>query len=233
MPLFSELAAAGRGRHRLLGWLIVAVLAGAVAPIVVVSAGGPPPRDADRLGTGARPDTPPDASGPPSAGGSDPLAPAMIVPASDPTALTIPAIGVRAPVGRVGLAADGTIETPPLDRPALTGWYRHGPTPGEAGSAVILGHVDNRSGPAVFHRLRHLRSGDPVEVTRGDGSTVVFVVDSVRSVPKSAFPTERVYGDRSRPVLWLITCGGEFDRAQRSYRNNIIVSASFRSYRQS
>jgi hypothetical protein len=214
------------GRRRLLGWLLVAVLGGGGGAAVVATADPSPPPD--RPGTA----TQPGAGGSPDVGSSAPPVSGFVVWASEPTALTVPAIGVRAPVARVGLAADGTIETPPLDQPALTAWYRDGPTPGEPGGAVILGHVDSRAGPAVFHRLRDLRPGDQIEVTRQDASTVVFVVDTVESVPKSAFPTERVYGDRAQPVLWLITCGGEFDRTRRSYRNNVIVSASFVDFRE-
>jgi hypothetical protein len=224
MPRLPE--PGGSERRRLLGWLVVIVLGAAGGVAAVATAGGPP------TGTGRPVAGTPGTDGAPDTGDSEPPVSATVVPASDPKTITIPAIGVRAPVSQVGLAADGSVDTPPLDQPALTAWYRNGPTPGEIGPAVILGHVDTRTGPAVFFRLRDLHAGDQVEVTREDGSTVTFVVDAVASVPKSAFPTERVYGDQPRPVLWLVTCGGEFDQTRRSYRNNIIVLATFASYRE-
>ncbi|MFC4063179.1 class F sortase [Planomonospora corallina] len=159
------------------------------------------------------------------AGGTlvDTFAPPM--PASPPTALHIPRIGVTAPLMRLGLDGTGAIENPPLDEPGLAGWYVHGPTPGEAGPAVITGHLDTRTGPAVFARLDRLRRGDQVQVLRTDGSVAVFVVDRREHVTKDAFPTARVYGHVDRPELRLITCGGVFDHAAHSYRGNTIVYA--------
>lgn len=217
-----------RRRGRLVVLVFVVVLVAAVGTAVGVWAAGRPSGAADRPRTAVGSDAPSDAGERTHGRGTDP-----VLPASDPTTLTIPAIGVHAPVGQAGLAGDGTIETPPLDQPAMTAWYREGPTPGEAGSAVVVGHVDSRTGPAVFYRLRELKPGDRIEVTREDGSIVAFAVDSVESVPKSKFPTERVYGDQPGAVLRLITCGGEFDRGRGSYRDNVIVSALVVSYRTS
>jgi hypothetical protein len=167
---------------------------------------------------------------------NNPTATASIGPAAssgDPTPaapveILIPAIAVRAPVTAVGLTPDGRIEAPPLDRPEVTGWYIHSPRPGEPGPAVIVGHVDTRSGPAVFSRLAAMKPGDRIEIIRGDGKTVTFTVDSVERFAKDTFPTERVYGDLDYPGLRLITCGGTFDRARRSYRDNVVVFARVR-----
>ena len=151
------------------------------------------------------------------------------LPRSIPVRLDIPAIGVHTDLLRLGLNADGTVEVPPLDKQAPAGWYRHSVTPGEAGSAVILGHVDSaRDGPAVFYRLGDLEPGDRISVRRADRSTVTFVVDTVRLTPKTDFPTDAVYGERASPVLHLVTCGGRFDRRRGTYRENLIVSASIR-----
>jgi sortase (surface protein transpeptidase) len=151
-------------------------------------------------------------------------APAAL-PHSAPVRIRIPAIGVYAPVGAVGLDADGTVQAPPVDQPNLTGWYRHGPTPGETGPAVLLGHVDTTSGPAVFARLRELAAGDVIEVIRCDGSTARFVVDGLEKAPKQNFPTGRVDGRLDHAGLRLITCGGVFDHRARSYVDNVIVYA--------
>lgn len=107
----------------------------------------------------------------------------------------------------------------------VVGWYTGAPPPGEPGPAVLAGHVDSRSGPAVFFRLRDLTPGDPIEIERGDGTRVTFVVTRTERHPKDAFPTEEVYGGSDVPVLRLITCGGEFDARSRHYRDNVIVFA--------
>lgn len=144
---------------------------------------------------------------------------------SQPVRIEVPSIAVRASVVPVGLTPQGTVEVPPLSRPETTGWYVNGPTPGEIGPAVILGHVDSTTGPAVFFRLSQVRAGDPVLVARADGTTARFLVVAVEAVAKTAFPTERVYGDLDHPALRLVTCGGTFDQAKGSYQDNIIAYA--------
>ena len=113
---------------------------------------------------------------------------------------------------------------PPAD-PARAGWYAAGVVPGDQGPAVIGGHVDSRSGPGVFFRLRTLRPGDLIDVTRSDGRTVRFPVIAVALYPKDRFPTEAVYGPTSGPELRLVTCGRAFDRSARSYDDNVVVDA--------
>jgi hypothetical protein len=145
---------------------------------------------------------------------------------SVPTRLDIAAIGVHTGLIRLGLNKDGTVEVPPLAGDSPAGWYQHSVTPGENGSAVLLGHVDSaRDGPAVFYRLASLRTGDVITVRRADGSTVRFGVTGSRRYPKKSFPTDDVYGPAPYPVLRLITCGGSFDRGRGSYRDNLVVSA--------
>ena len=165
---------------------------------------------------------------PPSVAGSTTAsAPATLtMPPSQPTRIEIPAIGVRAPVDRVGLSAQGTIEVPPLERAGETGWYEYGPTPGELGPAVVLGHVDSAAGPAVFFRLAQLKPGDTIEIARADGRVAVFRTVSTEKVPKTAFPTDRVYGNLDYAGLRLVTCGGTFDKSRGSYTSNVIVYAT-------
>jgi sortase (surface protein transpeptidase) len=165
---------------------------------------GPP-----RPGPGAaRPSASPPSSGP-------------VLAASTPVRVDIPRIGVHSRLLALGLQRDGTIETPSLKQARLAGWYDKGPTPGELGPAVIVGHVDTKKGPAVFYGLGRLRPGDAVEVTRKDGAVAAFTVDSVERVLKTHFPTKRVYGDLDFAGLRLITCGGDFDG--HSYLSNTIV----------
>ncbi|MER7442081.1 class F sortase [Micromonospora avicenniae] len=146
--------------------------------------------------------------------------------ASRPVSLSMPTIKVSAPVAPVGQARDGSIAVPPLERHNETGWYDRGPTPGEPGPAVIVGHVDTKDGPSVFYDLGKLKPDDAVEVTRADGSVVVFRVDSVERFPKDRFPADRVYGHEGPPGLRLITCGGEFVGGREGYADNVIAFAS-------
>jgi sortase (surface protein transpeptidase) len=146
---------------------------------------------------------------------------ARTVPA--PTRVTIPAIEVDSTLVQIGVDGSGTL-VPPEDF-SRAGWFAAGPAPGEVGPAVLAGHVDNRSGPAVFFRLEELAPGDEVLVTRSDGQTVRFTVTRVAAYPKSAFATAEVYGPTPGAELRLITCGGTFDRSRRSYTDNVVVYA--------
>ena len=142
--------------------------------------------------------------------------------AGRPVSIAIPAVGVEARVVPVGLRPDRTMEVPGVDQ---AGWYELGPRPGDAGPAVIVGHVDSRSGPAVFFRLGELRRGDPIVVGQAGGPSRSFLVDRVERRAKEALPVERIWNRTRQPVLRLITCGGSFDRSTGHYRDNIIVYA--------
>jgi hypothetical protein len=150
---------------------------------------------------------------------------------SPPTKIRIRAIGVSAVVHAVGQDADGTIATPALSRGNEAAWYREGPTPGQFGPAIIVGHVDTKDKPAVFARLRELRPGAIIEITRRDRQVAVFEVNSVERFNKEAIPVPRVYEDFSRPVLRLITCGGRWVGGSTGYADNVIVFASLVSAR--
>jgi hypothetical protein len=160
-----------------------------------------------------------------------PPGPFPVLAESRPTGISIPAIHLRAPVDAVGLAADGSITAPPLERHHEAGWYDGGPTPGEFGPAVIVGHADTRTGPSVFYDLTKLRAGTTVEVTRRDGRVAVFTVESVERFDKAQLPADRVYGDFSRPALRLITCGGRWVGGSRGYADNVVVFASLTATR--
>jgi sortase (surface protein transpeptidase) len=144
---------------------------------------------------------------------------------SAPVKISIESIKLRAAVDQIGLAPDGTVEEQSFSTASHAAWFRLGPAPGQVGPAVITGHVDTKSNLAVFFYLSQVRPGDSVVITRADGDTVTFAVDSLRSFPKSSFPTQLVYGSTDYPALRLITCGGPFDRAAGSYQDNIIVFA--------
>jgi sortase (surface protein transpeptidase) len=136
--------------------------------------------------------------------------------------IAVPAVGIDARVVPVGLRADRTMEVPEVD---LAGWYEPGPRPGEAGPAVIVGHVDSRHGPAVFFRLGELRQGDRITIGQQRGAARSFLVERVERSPKEALPVGRIWDRTRQPVLRLITCGGSFDRSTGHYRDNVIVYA--------
>nr|WP_221203466.1 class F sortase [Modestobacter versicolor] len=154
-------------------------------------------------------------------------APVAVLPAvlaaSRPVRVQIPSIGVDSELMDLGLQGDGTLEVPPTGFPA--GWFTGAPTPGERGPAVIAGHVDWAGSPGVFSALRDVAVGDEITVQREDGSTALFRVVEVGQYPKDAFPTAAVYADLEHAGLRVITCGGDFDPAARSYLDNTVVFA--------
>ncbi|MDH6574867.1 class F sortase [Kitasatospora sp. MAP5-34] len=153
------------------------------------------------------------------------------LPRSRPVRLRIPQLFLDAPFSELGLNAAGALEAPAPDDPNLVGWYRGGASPGERGSAVVAGHVDTRTGPAVFLMLHLLAPGSTVDITREDGTVATFVVDSTQTFAKNAFPNAQVYGDTPDAELRLITCGGSYDRKLKDYTENVVVFAHLQSSR--
>jgi hypothetical protein len=144
---------------------------------------------------------------------------------SMPVSVEIPAIGVHSVLLHLGVKRDGTMQVPPLRRASLAAWYKYSVTPGQIGTSVIEGHVDNDQGPAVFFRLGALRPGDLVNVRLADGVTGVFRVTGVRQYLKAEFPAKTVYHATRFAGLRLITCGGAFDYATSQYLSSTVVYA--------
>jgi sortase (surface protein transpeptidase) len=147
------------------------------------------------------------------------------LPRSAPTTLAIPSIDVDVRgIIDLGLQKNGEMQVPKdFDD---VGWFTGGPAPGQFGPAVLAGHVDSKSGPAVFWKLGEIKRGARIQVGRADGRTATFVVDAVERYAKNAFPTTKVYGNTTnRSELRLITCGGTFDRKSGHYRDNVVVYA--------
>ncbi|MGW0334887.1 class F sortase [Streptomyces sp. NPDC003011] len=146
------------------------------------------------------------------------------LPYSVPDRVRIPSIQVDAPVMAVGLDADGWVGAPPPEDPNLAGWFTGAVTPGEKGTAVVVGHVDNKQGPAVFYGLGALKQGNRVEIARQDGKTAVFEIYGIEVFEKNNFPGDRVYGSKGSPELRVITCGGGFSE-QNGYDGNVVAFA--------
>jgi hypothetical protein len=153
------------------------------------------------------------------------VAVAPVVAHSVPVSLRVPAIAVSVPLSTLGLNPDGTVQVPGND--TEPGWFRLGPSPGQIGSAVILGHVDSHQGPGVFFGLRTLHPGDQVEVTLADGAVATFAVTAVVQYAKDQFPGRQVYASQGRSELQLVTCGGTFDTRTGHYLSNLDVYTSF------
>jgi sortase (surface protein transpeptidase) len=145
-------------------------------------------------------------------------------PVAAPVSLTIPLIGVQTQLITLGLTSSGALQVPSTT--TVAGWYTGSPRPGAIGSAIIVGHIDNYTGPGVFYRLDTLTKGDKIYVKRADGTLVEFSVTSVQRYLKDQFPTEDVYGPVPDPELRLITCGGVFDPATGHYLSNVVVYAA-------
>ena len=158
-----------------------------------------------------------------------PVAPVAPLLAAAPTELRIDSINAASSLVPLGLNPDRTVAVPPVGTPMQASWYRLGPTPGAAGPAIILGHVNGDGKEGIFARLNQVKPGDQVRVTRADGKTAVFTVTKLRQVAKAAFPTAEVYGDTSAAELRLITCGGGFDATRHSYTDSIIAFATLTS----
>ncbi|MFF5531527.1 class F sortase [Streptomyces cinerochromogenes] len=193
----------------------------AIAAVTVVALGS----GVWLLGDGAASHTPPQpaaAEGRLDPGGERGAAPALAP--SPPVRIRIPAIRVNAPLTGLALTRSGNLDAPPAKEKNLAGWYEAGTTPGETGTAIVAGHVDNTEGPAVFYDLGALKRGARIEVDRRDGTVAVFTVDAVEVYSARNFPDEKVYGAAPRPELRVITCGGGYSRTT-GYQGNVVVFA--------
>ncbi|GJF26285.1 MULTISPECIES: class F sortase [Streptomyces] len=158
------------------------------------------------------------------AGGENAVAGLAPLAYAVPDRVAIPAIQVDAPIMPVGLDADGWIAAPPPEDPNLAGWFTGAVSPGEKGTAVVVGHVDNTRGPAVFYGLGALKKGNRIEVSRQDGKTAVFEIYGIEVFEKDDFPGDRVYASKGTPELRVITCGGGFTE-QNGYDGNVVAFA--------
>ncbi|MFJ8588378.1 class F sortase [Streptomyces sp. NPDC093595] len=188
----------------------------------------------------AGPSSPPAPAPAPTPVASRPAAPApsaagtakaesFSLPRSAPTRLLIPSIDVDAPFTELTIGSSGRLNAPPPDDTNLVGWFAGGASPGERGTAIVAGHLDTTTSPAVFADLSSLSEGDTVSVVRKDGTTAQFVVDDVENFPQDDFPDDRVYADTPDAQLRLITCGGSYDRSKKRYTENTVVFAHLKS----
>ncbi|WP_334148210.1 class F sortase [Microbacterium sp.] len=194
------------------GALTIALLLGACAPTGGAaspsSSGSPAPFSAGALQDPSAPTSSPESA------------------AGVPQRVQIPSIGVDSALEDLALGDGGRLGAP-VDFD-LAGWYADGVVPGDVGPAIIAGHVDSPTAPAVFARIGELVPGAEVIVTMSDGSALTFEVSGSVQSPKAEFPTAAVYSNVPAPELRLITCGGVFDTSTGHYLDNLIVFAQLR-----
>ena len=214
--------------HVLRAWaLAVGVLVGAACAASGDAPAGPAASERPAAEAPAESPAPPSGAGSPVAGASTPLPPAVPLPTIEeqpaPLSLAVEGLGVEdAPVVPVGVRDDGEMEIPAVDQ---VGWYRFGARPGDEGAAVLAAHVAYDGVDGVFRRLADVSEGDEVRVRFVDGTERAFTITAVARYDKSELPAD-VWRRAGDPELVLITCGGEFDPAARSYEYNVVAYAA-------
>lgn len=153
---------------------------------------------------------------------------AVIVPGVPKTKfnIRIPTIDVDASVEDVGIkASTGNIDTP--RKLGNAAWYTDSAVPGEKGTAVLLGHVDNALGLAgVFKNLKELQAGDDIYITNKDGSEVHFLVTDVTNYELATAPVGDILRDPVNPVaIHIITCDKTFYGGKFHYDRRVVVTA--------
>lgn len=207
--------------------LLAVVGLGLGATLAVATSSEPGPTAATTTAPSPTPESPPATpSVPPVDPGSS-----LVVPEGEtsddepaPVAVRVPGLGIDSSLEDLQVDDAGRLESP--RRWQRAGWFADGTRPGAVGPAVVAGHVDSPTGPAVFARLGELGRGDRVQVERQDGSVVTFEVDRTAVVGKDDFPTEEVYGPTPDAQLRLITCDGPYVRSSGGYQANLVVWAT-------
>ncbi|MBS2970498.1 class F sortase [Metabacillus sp. KIGAM252] len=144
----------------------------------------------------------------------------------EPVKVEIPKINVSGSIESVGTLPSGQMDVPKDDN--NIGWFEPGTKVGNEGNAVLAGHVDNKTGPAVFYNLKKLEKGDEIKVKDNQGKELVFIVKNKVSYPRDKAPLDDIFGSTSRRNLNLITCTGTFDRSNRTHEERLVVYTELR-----
>ncbi|ACT04780.1 peptidase C60 sortase A and B [Paenibacillus sp. JDR-2] len=138
-----------------------------------------------------------------------------------PNRIWIPSVGIKAPVEPVGLLDNGQLDVPASSD--IAGLFIDGVLPGEEGNAIIAGHVDNYTGPAIFYPLKKLKQGDPVVLSDSSGKYLVYSVDAVESYSTAEAPLDKIFGDTNGKRLNMITCTGKYNRLKKEHEKRLVV----------
>jgi hypothetical protein len=143
--------------------------------------------------------------------------------ASPPVAVAIPVLGVRARTVPEGIGRGGALDIPP---PAQVGWYDQGPAPGQDGTTVLAGHIDDHGVAGAFLRLNDLQAGATVRVTTAAGRVAAYTVTQRRMLPQDDLAGSGLLSQQGAPELVMISCGGDYDEATHLYLDNIVIVAT-------
>lgn len=140
-------------------------------------------------------------------------------PISEPTALSIPAIGVHQSLVRLDVEAGNTMQLPPYTG---VGWFTGSKEPGAPGAAVIAGYIGNADKPGAFVNLAKLVRGADIAVSRQDGSIADFTVTGIAAYAPGKLPLDQIYAAPG-PTLRIVTTGGAL-RPGEPNRNVVVTS---------
>ncbi len=142
-----------------------------------------------------------------------------------PVVLRIPSLGINAPVQSVGMSKKGNMAVPTNFTDVA--WYKGRAAPGQVGSAVFNGHVDNGLGmDGVFKHLNEVQVGDIILVDSKDGKTYTYVVEQIKNYPYKSVPNEMIFNATDSARLTIITCEGAWVAGEKTYDHRLVVFAT-------
>jgi LPXTG-site transpeptidase (sortase) family protein len=137
--------------------------------------------------------------------------------------LIIPSLKIDAKIQNVGITKKGNMSTP--NNFFDVGLFKYGPTPGEKGSAIIDGHVNNGFGlKAVFGNLENIKIGDDIYVEMKEGDKIHFKVTGTSLYDYNA-PADSIFNQNDNSYLKLITCSGTWIPEFRTHDKRLVVTA--------
>lgn len=140
-----------------------------------------------------------------------------------PARMRIPSLGVDTKIEHVGIRDDGSMGTPKDFNDVA--WFSLGAKPGEAGSAVFAGHVNNGlTNGGVFANLSKIQKGDYITLADAGGATKIYRVESVTEYPADA-STEAIFATSGPQQIVLITCDGEWVPKHKTFDKRLVVIA--------
>lgn len=152
-----------------------------------------------------------------------------LVPSEKPARIIIPSLNIDASIQHVGVNAKGSMASP--NNFSDVGWYKYGTTPGDVGSAVIAGHLDNGLGiGGVFKDLERLTPNDDIYIVTESGARLHFVVSHIQEYPYTEVPLEVVFNQKDMERLNLITCTGIWISKEKTYDKRLIVFTELREW---
>lgn len=156
----------------------------------------------------------------------DPSAIRVIPPpvdGADPVSAEVPGLG-SIEVLQVGVTDDGQAEIP--EDVSRVGWYKFGSAPGDGdGSVVLMGHRDGVGVRGALFNLPNVAVGSTIVVNDADGVPHTYRVERNESISKQVVPLADLFQRDGAPRLIIISCGGEYIKAQGGYLDNVVVTA--------